>query len=53
MDRCPGDLSDCLDLRIGFDCVEADHGGRMSAMGGARPQVVAEGDPAPGGGLGL
>ncbi|WP_295043124.1 hypothetical protein [uncultured Paracoccus sp.] len=34
MDRFLGDLSYCLRLLIGFDAVEADHGGRLPAMGG-------------------
>ena len=40
MDRFPADLSYCLHLLIGFDGVEADHGGRLSAMGGVGPLVV-------------
>ncbi|PWK61976.1 hypothetical protein C7455_1011, partial [Roseicyclus mahoneyensis] len=35
-----GDLSYCLDLLIGLGCVEVDHGGRLSAMGGMGPLVV-------------
>jgi hypothetical protein len=47
LDRFLADLSYCLHLLIGFDCLEVDHGGRLSAMGGVRPLVVVEGDPAP------
>ena len=42
----PADLSCCLPLLIGFDGVEGDHGGRLSALGGAGPLVVVNGDPA-------
>jgi len=47
LDSFPADLSYRLHLLIGFDAVEADHGGRLPAMGGVRPLVVVEGDPAP------
>jgi len=33
LDSFPADLSYCLRLLIGFDAVEVDHGGRLSAMG--------------------
>ncbi|MEX0409809.1 hypothetical protein ABGN05_29735 [Aquibium sp. LZ166] len=45
MDRFPGGLSYSPRLLIGFDTAELDHGGRLSAMSGARPLVVVEGDP--------
>ncbi|RDD93687.1 hypothetical protein DTW92_18835 [Paracoccus pantotrophus] len=32
-----GDLSRSLALPVGFALVDADRGGRLSAMGGARP----------------
>jgi len=47
------DLSYCLHLLIGLGCVEVDHGGRLSAMGGVWPLVVVEGDPTSDAGLGL
>jgi len=47
LDSFPADLSYRLHLLIGFDAVEADHGGRLPAMGGVGPLVVVEGDPAP------
>jgi len=47
LDSFPAKLSYRLHLLIGFDAVEVDHGGRLSAMGGVGPLVVAEGDPAP------
>jgi hypothetical protein len=47
LDRFPADLSYCLHRLIGFDGVEADHGGRLSFMGGVGPPVVVEGDPMP------
>jgi hypothetical protein len=47
LDKFPVDLSHCLHLLIGFDVIEVDHGGRLSAMGGVGPQVIVEGDPAP------
>ncbi|WP_233092613.1 hypothetical protein, partial [Paracoccus sp. IB05] len=53
MDSIPGELSYCLHLLIGFDGVEADHGGRLTAMGSVWALVVLEGDPAPDAGLGL
>jgi hypothetical protein len=53
LDRFPGDLSYCLHLLISLDCVEVDHGGWLSAMGGVGPQVIVEGDPAADAGLGL
>ena len=46
MDRFPAELSYCLHLLMGFDYVEVDHGGRLSAMGGMGPLVVVECDPA-------
>jgi hypothetical protein len=33
LDKFPADLSYCLHLLIGFDGVEVDRGGRLSAMG--------------------
>ena len=53
MDRFSADLSYCLHLLIGFDGVEVDHGGRLSAMGSVWAMVVVEGDPAPDASLGL
>jgi len=53
LDSFRGDLSYGLHLLIGFNAVEVDHGGRLTAMGGVGPQVVVEGDPAPDTGLGL
>jgi hypothetical protein len=53
LDRFPADLSYCLHLLIGLGCVEVDHGGRLTAMGGVGPQMVLEGDPAPDTGFGL
>ena len=53
MDRFPGDLSYGLHLLVGFDGVEVDHGGRLSAMGGVGPLVAVECDPAPDASLGL
>lgn len=38
---------------IDLGCVEVDHGGRLSAMGGVGPLLVLEGDPAPDVGSGL
>jgi hypothetical protein len=46
LDSLRDDLSYCLHLLIGFDCIEVDHGGRLTAMGGMGPLVVVEGDPA-------
>jgi len=46
LDRFPADLSYCLHLLIGLGCVEVDHGGRLTAMGGVGPLVVVKGDPA-------
>jgi len=46
LDRFRGDLSDVLHLLIGLGCVEVDHGGRLTAMGGMGPLVAVEGDPA-------
>jgi hypothetical protein len=46
MDSFLGDLSYCLHLLIGLGGVEVDHGGRLTAMDGVRPQVVVEGNPA-------
>ena len=48
LDRFQAALSDGPHFVIGFDYVEADHGGRLTAMGGVGPQVVVTGDPAPG-----
>jgi hypothetical protein len=36
----------CLHLLIGLGCVEVDHVGRLTAMGGMGPLVVVECDPA-------
>jgi hypothetical protein len=41
-----GDLSYCLRLLIGFDVVEVDHGGRLTAMGSVWAIVVVEGEKA-------
>jgi hypothetical protein len=46
LDGIPAGLSYCLPLLIGCDSVEADHGGRLSTMGGVGPLVAAKGDPA-------
>ncbi len=53
MDSFRGDLSYSLPLLVGFDLVEVDHGGRLSAMGGVGPLVVVEGDPPANAGFGL
>ena len=53
MDRFPGELSYGLHLLIGFDAVELDHGGRLTAMGSVWALVVVEGDPSPDASLGL
>lgn len=53
MDSFLGDLSYPLALLVGLDLVEADHGGRLSAMGGMRPLVIVEGDPSAKARLGL
>ena len=45
LDSFRDDLSYSLPLLDGFDLVEVDHGGRLSAMGGVRPLVIVEGDP--------
>jgi Sulfatase len=37
LDRYPADLSYCLHLLIGLGCVQVDHGGWLSAMGGVGP----------------
>ncbi|WP_170134567.1 hypothetical protein [Salipiger aestuarii] len=42
-----------LPLLVSFDLVEADHGGRLSAMGGMRPLVMVESDPSANAGPGL
>jgi hypothetical protein len=42
LDRFPDELSYCLHLLIGFDGVEVDHGGRLTAIGGVWPLVVLE-----------
>ena len=47
VDSFSGCLSYCLHLRMGFDAVEVDHGGRLTAMGSVRAMVVVEGDPPP------
>ena len=47
------DLSYSLPLLVGFDPVDVDHGGWLSAMGGMWPPVVVEGDPSANPGLGL
>ena len=36
----------CLHLLISLGCFEVDHGGRLTAMGGVRPLMVIEGNPA-------
>jgi hypothetical protein len=53
LDRFRADLSYGLDLLIGFNAVEVDHGGRLSAMGGMGPQMVVKGDPSSDASLGL
>ena len=53
LDSFRDDLGYCLRLLIGFNAVEVDHGGRLTAMGGVGPQVVVEGDPASDTGVGL
>lgn len=53
MDSFRDNLSYSLPLPVGFDLVEVDHGGRLSAMGGVGPLVVVEGDPSANAGLGL
>jgi hypothetical protein len=47
------DLSYSLPLLVGFDLVEVDHGGWLSAMGGVRLLVIVECDPSADAGLGL
>ena len=44
LDSFRDDLSYSLPLLDGFDLVEVDHGGRLSALGGVRPLVIVEGD---------
>lgn len=46
MDRFLAGLSYPLNLLIGVDAIEVDHGGRLSAMSGLRPLVIVESDPA-------
>jgi hypothetical protein len=46
LDSFRAELSYCLHLLIGLGCLEVDHGGRLTAMGGMGPLVVVEGDPA-------
>ena len=53
MDRFAGGFSYSPRSLIGFDAAEVDHGGRSSAMGGVRPLVVVECDPATDACLGL
>jgi len=53
LDSFRGKLSYSLPLLVGFDMVEVDHGGRLSAMGGVRPLVIVEGDPFRNAGFGL
>ena len=53
MDRFPAELSYCLHLLIGFNVIEVDHGGRLSAMGSVWVMVVVEGDLAADSGFGL
>ena len=36
-----------MHLLIGFDCVEVNHRGRLTAMASVRALVVVKGDPAP------
>jgi hypothetical protein len=45
LDSIRDDLSYSLPLLVGFDLVEVDHGGRLSAMGGVGPLMIVEGDP--------
>jgi hypothetical protein len=35
-----------MHLLIDLDCIEVNHGGRLTAMGGMGPLVVVEGDKA-------
>lgn len=53
MDSFPAELSYSLHLLIGFDGVEVDHGGRLTAMSSVCAMVVVEGDPTPDASLGL
>ena len=53
LDSFPAELNYCLHLLIGFGCVEIDHGGRLSAMGGVGSLVVVEGDSSTNACLGL
>jgi hypothetical protein len=53
LDSFQDDLSYCLHPLIGFDCIEVEHGGRLTAMGGMGPLVIVESDPASDSGLGL
>jgi hypothetical protein len=52
LDRFLAGLSYGLHLLIGFDVVEVDHGGRLTAMGSVWAMVVVESDPAPDASLG-
>jgi hypothetical protein len=38
---------DCLDLLIILNCIDVNHGGRLTAMGFVRALVIVEGHPAP------
>ena len=40
LDRYPAELSYCLNLMVGFEDVEVDHCGRLTAMGGVWPRVM-------------
>jgi len=46
LDSFLAELSYCLHLLMGLSCVEIDHGGRLTAVGGVGPLVVVESDPA-------
>lgn len=47
LNRFPTGLSYRLHLLISSDCVEVNHGGRLSAIGSLRALAVVEGDQAP------
>lgn len=53
MDSSRGDLNYSLPLLVGFNLVEVDHGGQLSAIGGVGTLMVVEGDPSASPGLRL
>lgn len=53
MDGFLDDLSYSLPLLVGFDLVELDQGGRLSAMGGVGPLVIVKGNPSANASLGM